>query len=46
MFDSITLADGRNGALDAELEKILLSEQVKKVDEEGRIESGSRTRDS
>ena len=45
-FDSITLPDGRQGPLDADLEKILESEQVKKVDEEGRVESGSRTRDS
>lgn len=45
-FDSITLADGRQGSLDADLENIIISEQVKKVDEEGRIESGSRTRDS
>jgi hypothetical protein len=45
-FDSITLADGRHGALDAELERIVISERVKKVDAEGRIESGSRTRDS
>jgi hypothetical protein len=45
-FDSITLADGRRGSLDADLERILESEQVKKVDDEGRIESGSRTRDS
>jgi hypothetical protein len=45
-FDSITLADGRQGAIDADLENIVISEQVKKVGEEGRIESGSRTRDS
>jgi len=45
-FDSITLADGRQRALDADLERIVISERVKKVDEEGRIESGSRTRDS
>ncbi len=45
-FDSILLADGERGPLNANLERILISEQVKKVDEEGRIESGSRTRDS
>jgi len=45
-FDSITLPDGRQGQLDADLEKVLESEHIKKVDEEGRIESGSRTRDS
>jgi len=45
-FDSITRPDGRQGPLDADLVKILESEQVKKVDEEGRVESGSRTKDS
>jgi hypothetical protein len=45
-FDSITLPDTQQGPLNASLERILMSEQVKKVDEEGRIESGSRTRDS
>jgi hypothetical protein len=45
-FDSITLVDTQQGPLNASLERILMSEQVKKVDEEGRIESGSRTRDS
>ena len=45
-FDSITLMDTQQGPLNASLERILISEQVKKVDEEGRIESGSRTRDS
>ncbi len=45
-FDTITLADRQQGPLSADLERILISEQVKKVDEEGRIESGSRTRDS
>ena len=45
-FDSITLMDTQQGPLNANLERILISEQVKKVDEEGRIESGSRTRDS
>ena len=45
-FDTITLTDGEQGPLSADLERILISEKVKKVDEEGRIESGSRTRDS
>ena len=45
-FDTITLTDGEKGPLSADLERILISGQVKKVDEEGRIESGSRTRDS
>ncbi|MGA9771491.1 MAG: hypothetical protein WBV94_20835 [Blastocatellia bacterium] len=42
-FDTIILADGEQGPLSADLERILISEQVKRVDEEGRIESGSRT---
>lgn len=45
-FDTITLADGEQGPLSADLERIQISEQVKRVDEEGRIESGSRTRGS
>lgn len=45
-FDSITLADGRQTRIDADLIKVYESESVKKVDEEGRIESGSRTRES
>jgi hypothetical protein len=45
-FDTIILADGEQGPLSADLERILISEQVKKVDEEGRIQSGSRPRDS
>lgn len=45
-FDTITLEDGRKGRLDAQLERIVESETVKKVDEEGTIESGSRTKDS
>ena len=45
-FDTITLEDGRKGRLDAQLESVVESEKVKKVDEEGTIESGSRTKDS
>jgi hypothetical protein len=45
-FDSITLPDGRQTRIDADLIKVYESESVKKVDEEGRIESGSRTRES
>jgi hypothetical protein len=45
-FDSISLEDGEQGPLNADLERIMISEQVKMVDEEGRIETGSRTRDS
>ncbi|MFY9554803.1 MAG: hypothetical protein WAV20_07335 [Blastocatellia bacterium] len=45
-FDSLTLADGRQTRIDAELIKVYESETVKKVDEEGRVETGSRTRDA
>ena len=45
-FDSITLPDGRSARIDGELVRIYESENVKRVDEEGRVESGSRTRDS
>ena len=45
-FDRITLPDGRSARLDAQLIKIYESENVKRVDEEGKIESGSRTKDS
>jgi hypothetical protein len=45
-FDSITLENGRPGALTADLEKVFDSENVKTVDEEGNIQTGSRTSDS
>jgi hypothetical protein len=45
-FDSITLQDGRSARIDGELVRIYESENVKRVDEEGRVETGSRTRDS
>jgi flagellar biosynthesis/type III secretory pathway protein FliH len=45
-FDSITLSDGRRGPLSAQVERVIESETVKTVDEEGRVETGSRTRDS
>jgi len=45
-FDTLTLADGRQTRIDADLIKVYESENVKKVDEEGRVETGSRTRDS
>jgi len=45
-FDSILLRDGRRGPLSAQVERVIESETVKTVDEEGRIETGSRTRDS
>ncbi len=45
-FDSIRLPDGRNADLTASLEKIIESETVKEVDEEGNVKTGSRTKDS
>ena len=45
-FDRIRLQDGRDAELNASLEKIIESETVKKVDEEGNVQSGSRSKDS
>jgi hypothetical protein len=45
-FDSIRLRDGRSADLTASLEKIIESETVKEVDEEGNVKTGSRTKDS
>jgi hypothetical protein len=45
-FDSITLPDGHVSPLKADLVRVIESENVKKVDEEGQVESGSRTKDS
>lgn len=41
-FDSIELRNGRTSALSVELLEIRQSESVKVVDEEGRVETGSR----
>lgn len=45
-FDSMTVPDGRYSRIDADLVRIYESENVKRVDEEGRVETGSRTKDS
>lgn len=45
-FDTLTAPDGRQRRIDADLVKVYESENVKKVDEEGHVESGSRTKDS
>lgn len=45
-FDSITLKDGRRGVMDAQVERIYESEKVKTVDEEGNVQTGSRTNDT
>src|SRR5581483_10743343 len=45
-FDSITMPDGRRGAFHGQIEKIYASESVKSVDEEGNVETSSKTRDT
>ncbi|HVF89494.1 MAG TPA: hypothetical protein VNH22_05470 [Blastocatellia bacterium] len=45
-FDTITFTDGRQSPLTADLQRVIESESVKNVDEEGRVQTGSRTRDS
>ena len=45
-FDRIRLQNGRDLELTASLEKIIESETVKKVDEEGNVQSGSRSKDA
>ena len=45
-FDTLAAPDGRQTRIDADLIKVYESENVKKVDEEGHVESGSRTKDS
>lgn len=41
-FDSIRLADGRTGVMRAEVLRVYDSDSASKVDEEGRVQSGSR----
>jgi outer membrane lipoprotein SlyB len=45
-FDSIRMRDGRSGRFAAQVEKVYESETVKTVDEEGNVETGSRTKDT
>ncbi len=45
-FDTLTFQDGRQTRIDADLVKVYESENVKKVDAEGHVETGSRTKDS
>ena len=45
-FDAIQLRDGRSGRFAAQVEKVYESETVKTVDEEGNVETGSRTKDT
>lgn len=46
VFDAIHLRDGREGRFAAQVEKIYQSEKVKTVDDEGNVESSSRTKDT
>jgi hypothetical protein len=46
VFDTIRLRDGRSGRMAAQVEKVYQSEKVKTVDEEGNVESSSRTKDT
>lgn len=46
VFDVIHTRDGRDGRFAAQVEKIYQSEKVKTVDDEGNVESSSRTKDT
>jgi outer membrane lipoprotein SlyB len=45
-FDSIQMRDGRTGRMAAQVEKVYQSEKVKTVDEEGNVQTDSRTKDT
>lgn len=45
-FDAIELRNGQRGRFAAQVERVYESETVKTVDEEGNVESGSRTKDT
>ncbi|MBI3421848.1 MAG: hypothetical protein HY011_02825 [Acidobacteria bacterium] len=45
-FDSIEMPNGQRGRFAAQVERVYESEQVKTVDEEGNVETGSRTKDT
>ena len=45
-FDTITFPDGTRHPIDAQLQRVIRTEAVKKVDEEGNIETESRTTES
>jgi outer membrane lipoprotein SlyB len=46
VFDSIRTRDGRSGRFTAQVDKVYESETVKTVDEEGNVQTGSRTKDT
>lgn len=45
-FNAITLRNGRKGTLRGEVKELRANESVKAVDEEGKLESASKTKDS
>lgn len=45
-FDEITMPDGRSALFDAQVEKVYEGTTVKTVDEEGNVQTTSRTRDT
>jgi hypothetical protein len=45
-FDTIRLRDGRASKFAGQVERVYQSETVKSVDEEGNVETGSRTKDT
>jgi hypothetical protein len=45
-FDSIRTRDGRTGLIAGQVERVYESESVKTVDEEGNVQTGSRTKDT
>lgn len=45
-FDSVTLSNGRTLDIDAQIEKVYASEKVKSVDDEGNVQTESRTKDT
>lgn len=44
-FDTITFRDGRRSAFYAQIEKIYIGDSIKTADEEGNIDSATKTRD-
>jgi hypothetical protein len=45
-FDSLQMRDGRTGKMAAQVVRVYQSETVKTVDEEGNVQTGSRTKDT
>jgi hypothetical protein len=45
-FDAITLRNGRSGPFHAQIERVFATESVKSVDEEGNVESASKTKET